>query len=136
MSRGPGKWERAILEAVARVPVFYLTDLLSRSHTRAQTVALNRAMRKLADTGRIAVKYWRGRAECYWPLHPNGTVAGDVRPIPGASHGFVMVYRVGDPEPQKKDVVRLRIVRVPSDAGDTDAFLKVRPWADGAAADG
>ena len=58
MSRGHGKWERAILETLERVPAFYLTDLLPDPHTRNHVVALNRAARKLADTGKIEVMRW------------------------------------------------------------------------------
>jgi len=58
MSRGPGKWERAILDALGQVPAFYLTDLLPTPHTRSQTVALNRAARNLADAGKVQMWKW------------------------------------------------------------------------------
>ena len=44
MSRGHGKWERAILAALDQAPAFYLTDLLPTPHTRSHVVALNRAL--------------------------------------------------------------------------------------------
>jgi hypothetical protein len=47
MSRGHGKWERAILAALDQAPAFYLTDLLPTPHTRSHVVALNRAPRDL-----------------------------------------------------------------------------------------
>jgi len=53
MSRGHGKWERAILAALEQAAAFYLTDLLPTPHTRSQVVALNRAARNLAATDKI-----------------------------------------------------------------------------------
>jgi hypothetical protein len=62
VSKGPGKWERAILEALDSAPAFYLSDLLPMPHTRAQIVALNRAARNLADAGKIATCHWLTRS--------------------------------------------------------------------------
>jgi hypothetical protein len=101
MSRGPGKWERAILETLERVPSFYLTDLLPDPHTRSQTVALNRAMRKLDDTGKIAVEYWSTRS---WEYSGHGYS----REQGEQPHGFVTIFRVGCPLPGRKDVQRLK----------------------------
>jgi hypothetical protein len=94
MSRGPGKWERAILEALERVPAFYLTDLLPDPHTRSQTVALNRAMRKLAGAYKIGVKYWWLTIGGGWSGYPRS--------------GFVTIYRVGFPEPERENITRLK----------------------------
>src|SRR5258707_15639593 len=55
MSRGHGKWERAILEALKGAAAFYLTDLLPIPHTRSHVVALNRAARNLHDAGKIEI---------------------------------------------------------------------------------
>src|SRR5262249_60151782 len=62
MSKGHGKWERAILQALEEVPAFYLTDLLPDPHTRSQTAALNRAARNLCDAGKIELLRWLCRA--------------------------------------------------------------------------
>ena len=91
MSKGHGKWERAILEALTKVPAFYLTDLLPTPHTRSQTVALNRAARNLAAAGKIEVRHWL----CSF------TKAGDI------AHGFLTVYRPGYPAPSREQVTRL-----------------------------
>lgn len=55
MSRGPGRWQRRILEAVADGPI-YLRDLLPEQYTRSQYSALHRAATTLADAG--AISYW------------------------------------------------------------------------------
>jgi hypothetical protein len=90
MSKGPGKWERAILRALEQVPAFYLTDLLPDPHTRSQIVALNRAARNLCDAGKIESLTWLVRV-CDEP-----------------SHGFVTVYRVGHPQPERRHITRLK----------------------------
>ena len=85
MSRGYGKWERAILETLDRVPAFYLIDLLPNRHKRSQVVALNRAARKLCGIGMINTMSWLSR-----------------------SHGTVTIYRVGYPMPSREQVTRLK----------------------------
>jgi len=92
MSKGHGKWERAILRALEQVPAFYLTDLLPEPHTRTQIVALNRAARNLCDAGKIQLLRWLCR------VHHQGE-----RP-----HGFVTVYRVGYPHPERPHITRLK----------------------------
>src|SRR5215831_2702789 len=61
MSRGHGKWERAILQVLERVPAFYLTDLLPNPHTRSHVVALNRAARCLIAVGKAQAMHWHTR---------------------------------------------------------------------------
>jgi hypothetical protein len=90
MSKGHGKWERAILRALEQVPAFYLTDLLPEPHTRSQIVALNRAARNLCDAGKIELIRWLCRASGELP------------------HGFVTVYRVGYPAPERSHITRLK----------------------------
>jgi hypothetical protein len=90
MSRGYGKWERAILEALERVPAFYLTDLLPDPHTRSQTVALNRAYRNLLGKGKIQA--------CWWWL------CGGNPP-----KGHTTIYRNGYPRPQREQIIRLKV---------------------------
>jgi len=92
MSKGPGKWERAILQALEEVPAFYLTDLLPDPHTRSQTVALNRAARNLCDAGEIELLRWLTRLHC-----------GDELP-----HGHLTVHRVGYPKPERHHITRLK----------------------------
>jgi len=43
MSRGPGKWQRSIIDALATRPALRLRDLLPRSYSVAQHQALYRA---------------------------------------------------------------------------------------------
>jgi hypothetical protein len=92
MSKGHGKWERAILEALEEVTAFYLTDLLPISHTRANVVALNRAARNLTSMGKINVSSWKVR--CTSP---------DEEP-----HGYLTVFRSGYPNPRRHQITRLK----------------------------
>ncbi len=55
MSKGPGKWQVAILAKLKVRDRFTLQELLGPSFTRAQYNALHRAMLKLEDAGRINV---------------------------------------------------------------------------------
>ena len=89
MSKGHGKWERAILRALEQVPAFYLTDLLPEPHTRSQIVALNRAARNLCDTGKIELHGWLCR------------VTGEL------PHGFLTVYRPGYPTPTRNQIINV-----------------------------
>jgi hypothetical protein len=89
MSKGYGKWERAILEALKCVPAFYLADLLPDPHTRSQTVALNRAARNLFDAGKIETTH---------------EVCGSPR---------LSVHRPGDRAPSRDQIERLNAASVP-----------------------
>ena len=53
MSRGPGKWQRAILAELANREAFYLRDLLGPRCTRAERNALLRAAIQLEGAGTI-----------------------------------------------------------------------------------
>jgi hypothetical protein len=97
MSKGPGKWERAILQALEQPAAFYLIDLLPVPHTRSQTVALNRAARKLEDTGKIEIARWM-------------FAGGD---------GYLTIFRPGDPSPRRDQIARLKSCTRP--ARGTDA---------------
>jgi hypothetical protein len=55
MSRGPGTWQRVLLAALERQPAVHLHELLHEGATRSQRVALQRAVRVLAQKGRIGV---------------------------------------------------------------------------------
>jgi hypothetical protein len=99
MSRGHGKWERAILEALERRATFYLTELLPTPHTRSQVSALNRAARKLANASKIETRRYSCRAE---------------------GKGFIMVIRPGDPNQP------LSVAQIPGNLCDFAAICKCR----------
>ena len=54
MSRGPGKWQRVILERLESGP-FYMIDLLPETYTVSQYQALRRALYKLVDDRQLEV---------------------------------------------------------------------------------
>ena len=54
MSRGPGKWQRAILCEIDKGEWFYLVSLLPDGYSDAQYKALHRAATTLADDGRLS----------------------------------------------------------------------------------
>jgi len=58
MSRGFGKWQRAILAQLAKQETFWLRTLLSRHCTKAEYNALLRAALKLEEAGLINVDSW------------------------------------------------------------------------------
>lgn len=63
MSKGPGKWQRLILRALAEHGAFYARRLLPEQPTAAQRAALSRAMRCLEREQRIEVdryQCWSG----------------------------------------------------------------------------
>jgi hypothetical protein len=87
VSKGHGKWERAILDALDGVTAFYLIDLLPEKHSRAATVALNRAARNLHAAGKIEIVPW----------------------LPAAGEpGYLTVYRKGYPAPSREHITRLK----------------------------
>jgi hypothetical protein len=67
MSRGPGKWQRAVLDALEAKPVFFpaarFRVLLGRQLTRPEDVALRRAVRQLERAGLVetALLWWRDK---------------------------------------------------------------------------
>jgi hypothetical protein len=61
VSRGPGRWQRAILATLERHQAFYPHDLLPLEPTRAQQAALQRAVITLHDKGKIGIGRWLGR---------------------------------------------------------------------------
>ncbi len=65
MSRGPGRWQRVLLEGLARssevVVLYELHDHLERAPTRAELVAARRAARRLAETGQARAIYGWGQ---------------------------------------------------------------------------
>ena len=91
MSRGYGKWERAILAALDQAPAFYLTDLLPTPHTRSHVVALNRAARGLIAVGKVQAIYRRSRFD---------------------GCDYAVIYRSGDHAPALHYIARLNIAPV------------------------
>lgn len=79
MSRGPGKWQRLILDRVAAGEQFYLVDLLPAGYTKAQYNALHRAAVTLYEAGQISwVSYtFGGKTEL---IGPPGASAPAERP--------------------------------------------------------
>jgi hypothetical protein len=77
MSKGPGKWQRLVLEVVAGTPVGYFetVDTMLRDWagiprpTRAEHEAVRRAVQRLALVGKVAVARCRPWAESGRPEH-------------------------------------------------------------------
>jgi hypothetical protein len=66
MSRGPGRWQRAILDELHRREVFYLREVLPAPSTRSEQLAVIRAAHRLASRGLIVVdverQHWKRAA--------------------------------------------------------------------------
>ena len=69
MSRGAGKWQRRILEALEQRPAWFVVSLLPEQFTRAEYVALLRAVGVLEQAGRVEVD----RYQC-WATKPGRLV--------------------------------------------------------------
>jgi hypothetical protein len=98
MSRGPGRWQRAILEALERLPLFTLGDL---ARSAAELSAAHRAARRLAARGLC-------EAGLLYTDHPG---AG------GAAHGrrlVTVVCRPGFVFTDGRTLKELSVPRVPS----------------------
>jgi hypothetical protein len=63
MSRGPGRWQRAILEALEAHDYIFLWHILPRGHTRGQRFACHRAAQRLAKKGLVTLE-WVGVEVC------------------------------------------------------------------------
>jgi hypothetical protein len=59
MSRGPGRWQRAILDELQRREVFYVREVLPATHTRSDQLALIRAAHRLVSRGLITISAGR-----------------------------------------------------------------------------
>ncbi len=68
MSRGPGRWQRHLLDALEEYELVVVVNLVSQvtggSATRAEHVAARRAARTLAEAGRCRAVYMAGCTEC------------------------------------------------------------------------
>jgi flagellar biosynthesis GTPase FlhF len=66
MSRGPGRWQQAILDELQRREVFYVREVLPATHTRSDQLAVIRAAHRLASQGLIVVdverQHWKRTA--------------------------------------------------------------------------
>lgn len=69
MSRGAGKWQRRVLEALAERPAWFVVHLLPQPFTRSEYVALLRAVGALVQSGRVEVD----RYQC-WATKPGRIV--------------------------------------------------------------
>jgi hypothetical protein len=58
MSRGPGRWQRLLLNTLNERACFYVADLLPAGHSRADRVALFRAAAQLERAGRVVLVYF------------------------------------------------------------------------------
>ena len=68
MGKGPGKWQRLILDNLEQRDFVVVCDLLQDTAKRAEQSALNRAAHKLADAGKVDLT-WRSREAS--TSHPN-----------------------------------------------------------------
>lgn len=90
MSRGPGKWQTAILDELQRVEWFYVADLLPLPRRRSDYVALMRAANSLHAHERVQM--WEYRY---------------------GSGPKVVVGRVGSTFPDRADIARVMPPSVP-----------------------
>ena len=60
MSRGPGVWQRKILDALATHEYVFLWDILPQYPTRGQRFACRRAALRLADRGLVTLESMSG----------------------------------------------------------------------------
>lgn len=59
MSKGPGKWQRRILEALEDVPWTFLVDIMSLDYSRSDYVAARRSAISLWESGRQVWIYYK-----------------------------------------------------------------------------
>lgn len=60
MSRGPGKWQRLILESIETQEKIRLIDLLPENYKHAEYSALYRAAHSLRRAGKIHMRFYDG----------------------------------------------------------------------------
>ena len=111
MSRGLGRWQRAIMDLIRDGKHHYLVDVLPPSYTRADYNAADRAALRLLDAGRISV--WRYMCGAVDPLGLVERHGGDCR---GSFRRYVAIGPPGAPEPDRKTLNRdtLNVGRVPA----------------------
>ena len=59
MSRGPGRWQRAILDELQRRERFFVRELLGYTYTRSDRLAVARAAHRLAAQGKLTLETHR-----------------------------------------------------------------------------
>jgi hypothetical protein len=72
MSRGPGRWQQAILQALGQWECFYLRAVLPPGHTRSDQLGVVRAAHRLAAQGRLRIETYGGLSE--YPITETGRV--------------------------------------------------------------
>jgi hypothetical protein len=81
MSRGPGRLQRYILDAVEKHGAIWRHDLLPKGASRAQYTALHRAVWCLIDAGRVDATWRRYIGRRYEPYdRPVLTLSGKKAP--------------------------------------------------------
>jgi hypothetical protein len=90
MSRGPGKWQRAILDALETHEWIFLRDVLPPEHTPSQHRACRRAARQLRTQGRGSLD----RLLRPWRLLPaDGYTLGTMLVLrPGVIADYAQIY--------------------------------------------
>ena len=91
MSRGPGKWQRAILNELGERECFYLLELLPVRYRKAHYNALNRAALVLLEKGKIDAWRWMGGNPgkvlyCRPGYEPPRKPGGEFRERPAFNH--------------------------------------------------
>ena len=74
MSRGPGKWQNAILHALEKQPVLYVADILPVGHTTSDYRAILRAAILLGDAGIVVHRThhgWSRGGRCVFVSKPD-----------------------------------------------------------------
>jgi hypothetical protein len=90
MSRGPGKWQRLILEALKTHECIFLRDVLPQEHTLSQRRACRRAANRLEKAGRVCTEGILRR----WKLTNAGrrTLGHTLVLRPGATPDYEKLY--------------------------------------------
>lgn len=92
MSRGPGRWQRALLDAVAEYDVVSVADvaesIVGREPTRSELVAIRRAAAELAKAGALRATYVQRCRRCG---AMNLVMAGQCLPPCRGSYGHALV---------------------------------------------
>jgi hypothetical protein len=96
MSRGPGKWQRAILQRLDTCGWMLLHDVLAVDHTRSQVRACRRALNGLVAQGRVRTARLRRHG---W-THAERRVLGEtvvLRPGVQVDHAHIYETRIRPP---------------------------------------
>lgn len=134
MSRGPGKWQRRILELAAEADWFYLIDVMPERHTRSDYVAARRAAWQLKRRGRIDLQWWQGVNRLLASRGPYRLVVmrpgAQVPNLLDAKHMLEHVRRQVVCRELGIDESRLRLALVRGDARVRSAYHAFKPDRD------